>query len=144
MSIFASISEIVIDHAVPVSFEDNFKLLRRKGTFVSVGNASGPIAPFSPIKLIEKNLKFLRPSYVVVLGTVKIDTNLLGRMPNYIVTPEESSRYVTEVFDLISKGILKINIYKVYPFTAEAVQQAQKDLTGGKSTGKLVIDAREQ
>ncbi|KAK0500765.1 hypothetical protein EDD18DRAFT_1145765 [Armillaria luteobubalina] len=110
----------VFDGVGKDTFEDNFKLLRRKGTFVSVGNASGPIAPFSPLKLIEKNLKFLRPS-----------------MPNYIATPEESQRYVTE-------GILKINIYKTYPFTAEAVQQAQKDLTGGKTTGKLVIDAREQ
>ena len=26
-----------------------------------------------------------------------------------------------------------------YPFTAEGVQSAQRDLTGGKTTGKLLI-----
>lgn len=43
-------------------FDNNFKLIRRKGTIVSVGNASGPVEPFAPIRLIEKNLKLLRPT----------------------------------------------------------------------------------
>ena len=45
------------------------------------------------------------------------------------------------MFDLVDKGILKINIFKDYPFTTEGVIQAQKDLTqpGGKTTGKLLI-----
>ena len=59
---------------------------------------------------------------------------------NYLVTADEVEHYVTEVYDLIAKGVIKINIYKEYPFTAEGVQQAQKDLVGGKSTGKLIID----
>lgn len=43
------------------TFEDNFKLAARKGTIVSLGNASGVAPPFSPLKLGEKNLKFARP-----------------------------------------------------------------------------------
>jgi len=43
-------------------FEQNFKVIKRKGTFVSLGNASGMIPPFLPIKLSEKNIKFLRPT----------------------------------------------------------------------------------
>ena len=46
-------------------FDNNFKLLRRKGTLVSVGNASGVVPPFSPLKLVEKNIKLLRPSCVL-------------------------------------------------------------------------------
>lgn len=44
-----------------LSFDNNFKLIRRKGTIVSIGNASGPVPPFSPLKLAEKNVKLLRP-----------------------------------------------------------------------------------
>jgi hypothetical protein len=39
-------------------------MLKRKGTFVSLGNASGPVPPFSPLKLSAKNLKFCLPSCV--------------------------------------------------------------------------------
>ena len=48
--------------------------------------------------------------------------------------------YTTEMYELIGRGILKVNIYKEYPFTAEGVQQAQKDLVGGKTIGKLVVN----
>lgn len=44
------------------SFLDNFKLTRRKGTIVSVGNASGAVEPIAPLKLVEKNLALLRPT----------------------------------------------------------------------------------
>ncbi|KAJ7170231.1 hypothetical protein C8R46DRAFT_1091619, partial [Mycena filopes] len=44
------------------SFDSNFKMLKRKGTLVSVGNASGAVPPFAPIRLVEKNLKLLRPT----------------------------------------------------------------------------------
>lgn len=41
--------------------------------------------------------------------------------------------------DLVEKHAFRINIYKDYPFTTEGIQQAQKDLTGGKTIGKLLI-----
>jgi len=116
----------VFDGVGKDTFDNNFKLIRRKGTLVSVGNASGAVPPMAPLKLVEKNLKLLRPT-----------------MGNYIVTPEESYHYGTELFDLISKGVLKIKIHKEYKFTAEGVQQAQKDLTGGRTTGKLVINVAD-
>jgi NADPH2:quinone reductase len=40
----------------------NFDLLKRKGTLVSIRNASGPVPPFAPLKLVVKNLKFVRPA----------------------------------------------------------------------------------
>ncbi len=60
-------------------------------------------------------------------------------MSNYVYTAEEAYHYGQEVFKLVSDGTLKINIFKEYPFTAEGVQQAQRDLTGGKTVGKLLI-----
>ncbi|KAI0711294.1 NAD-P-binding protein [Earliella scabrosa] len=104
------------------TFEADFKMIRRKGTIVSVGNASGAVPPFPPLKLVEKNVRLLRPT--------------LG---NYIYTPEEGRVYNAQLWKLIADGTLKINIHGEYPFTAEGVQQAQKDLTGGKTVGKVLI-----
>jgi len=114
--------EAVFDGVGRDTFDNNFKLLKRKGTLVSFGNASGAVPPFSIFKLVEKNVKLLRP---VVM--------------NYMVTPEEGTHYSKLFFDVVSKGIVKINIFDEYPFTAEGVQQAQTDLPRGKSTGKLII-----
>jgi NADPH:quinone reductase len=60
-------------------------------------------------------------------------------MSNYISTAEEGAHYGKEVFDLVDKNELKIQIFKEYPFTTEGVQNAQRDLTGGKTNGKLLI-----
>ena len=61
------------------------------------------------------------------------------RLMNYITTPEEADLYINQLLDLINSGKLKINVHKLYPFTAEGVQQSQRDLTEGKTTGKLLI-----
>lgn len=74
-----------------------------------------------------------------------ICSNLLSnRLLNYVVTPEESDSYTTELFKLIENGTVKINVHKVYPFTAEGVKQTQRDLTGGLTTGKLVIKVADE
>jgi len=103
-------------------FDNDFKLLKRKGTLVSFGNASGAVPPLSLFTLTEKNIRLLRPSVM-----------------NYMVTPEEGTHYSKLFFDVVSKGVVKINIFHEYSFTAEGVQQAQTDLPRGKSTGKLII-----
>jgi NADPH2:quinone reductase len=60
-------------------------------------------------------------------------------MNNYCFTPGEVHSYGIKLFDLISRGIIKIHIHKEYPFTVEGVRQAQEDLAGGKTVGKLVV-----
>ncbi|KLO09276.1 NAD(P)-binding protein [Schizopora paradoxa] len=116
----------VFDGVGKDTFEGNFKILKRKGTFVSYGNASGPVPPFAPLKLTEKNLKFLRPTAI-----------------NYLVTPEESHFYTTELFKLVENGTVKINVHKMYPFTAEGARQSHIDITGKGTSGKLVVRVSE-
>ncbi len=65
-------------------------------------------------------------------------------MGNYMVTPEEAYHYSTGVFDLISKGVFKINIFKEYPFTAEAVQQAPERFDERENHRKLLIKVSEE
>ena len=52
------------DHLMVGRFESDFEILKRKGTLVSVGNASGAVPPFAPLKLVTKNLRLVRPSSV--------------------------------------------------------------------------------
>lgn len=40
-------------------------MIRRKGTLVSFGNASGVVDPVPLFKLTAKNIKLLRPTYVL-------------------------------------------------------------------------------
>ncbi|KAJ7754990.1 NAD-P-binding protein [Mycena maculata] len=114
--------DAVFDGVGKDTFDNNFKLLKRKGTLVSVGNASGAVPPFAPIRLVEKNLKLLRPT-----------------VGNYAHTPAELQHYTKWLFSLIEDGTLKIKIHKEYEFSRDGAIQAQKDLIGGKTTGKLLI-----
>jgi NADPH2:quinone reductase len=119
-------------------------MIKRKGTIVSVGNASGAVEPFSLFRLIEKNVKLLRPTWVLPLflffDIFKLTVaHVTTRMSNYVYTAEEAFYYGQEVWKLIVNGDLKINIFKEYSFTTEGVREAQRDLTEGKTTGKLLI-----
>ncbi|TFY81532.1 hypothetical protein EWM64_g2482 [Hericium alpestre] len=104
------------------TFDIDFKMIRCNGTLVSLGNSSGAVPPFSPLRLSEKNVRLLYPSLF-----------------NYLVTPEQRSYWGTKLWRLVAAGDLKINIFQDYPFTAEGVRRAQVDLTEGKTVGKLLI-----
>jgi hypothetical protein len=39
-------------------------MIKRKGTIVSFGSASGRVEPVDLVKLTEKNVKLLRPTWV--------------------------------------------------------------------------------
>ena len=60
-------------------------------------------------------------------------------MGNYTYTASEALYYSDKVWSLLGSGALKANIHKDYPFTAEGVREAQTDLIGGKTVGKLVV-----
>ncbi|KAG8899449.1 hypothetical protein FRB99_006709 [Tulasnella sp. 403] len=104
------------------TFDGNFRIARRKGTIVTYGNSSGVVPPFSPLRLVEKNLKITRP-----------------KLGNYIFTPEEIRTYTTELFSLLASGVVKLAIHEEYPFTAAGVQKSQRDISSRGTMGKLVI-----
>jgi NADPH2:quinone reductase len=55
----------------------------------------------------------------------------------YIVARNELEYYANGVLDMVKNGKLKIKIHKIYPL-AEA-RQAQEDLEGRRTTGKLLL-----
>lgn len=60
-------------------------------------------------------------------------------MANYLYTAEEINHYYPELWEAIESKALKIHVFKEYPFTAEGLVQADNDITGGKTTGKLLV-----
>ncbi|KAK4056125.1 NADPH:quinone reductase [Microbotryomycetes sp. JL221] len=112
----------VFDGVGKDTFDMDFELVRRKGTIVTLGNASGPVAPFAPLKLGPKNLKVCRP----VLN-------------QYVHTREEYQTYSKELFELLKQGVLKLSVHGEYPLTTEGIKQAQIDITSRKTSGKLLV-----
>ncbi|ORX39667.1 hypothetical protein BD324DRAFT_640883 [Kockovaella imperatae] len=115
--------QVIYDGIGKDTFEENFLLVRRLGTIALFGNASGPPPSFSPLKLSPKALKITRP-----------------QMNAMLETPEEFNDFAGHIFELYSKGAVKAYIHKTYPLTAEAVAQAQVDITSRGTTGKLIIE----
>jgi len=114
--------EGIFDGVGKDTFDDDFKIAKRKGTIVSLGNASGPVPPFSIFKLADRNLKLLRP-----------------RLFHYIHTVEELRRYSTELFELVSKGVVQPKLHGVYPFSVEGIRRTQQELSSRGTIGKLVV-----
>ncbi|CAE6450069.1 unnamed protein product [Rhizoctonia solani] len=118
--------EAIFDGVGASTWEDNFVSIRRKGTIVSYGNASGVVPPFSVLKLGAKNVKVCRP----VVG-------------NYLTEPAEFHQYSSELLELIKSGKLNIAIHAEYPFTTEGIRQTQIDITGRGTSGKLLVKVSE-
>ena len=59
-------------------------------------------------------------------------------------TPSEYFHYGKELNDLLAQKKLTVRIHHIAPFTAEGVQQAEKDLTGGKTIGKIIVKVADE
>lgn len=102
------------------TFDDDLECCRRKGTMVTFGNASGAIESVRPLDLGKKNVKLVRP-----------------RLDVYVSERDEFEQRSAELLDLVAKGVVKVDIGNEY--TIDQVGQAHDDLSGRKSTGKLIV-----
>jgi NADPH2:quinone reductase len=113
--------DVVYDGVGQATLLKGLDCLKPRGMMVAFGNASGPAAPVDLLLLSQKgSLYVTRPTLFT-----------------YIVTREELEWRTSDLFRWIEEGKLKINIDKIYPL-AEAAQ-AQADLEGRKTTGKLLL-----
>ncbi|KAG0683486.1 NADPH:quinone reductase [Pichia californica] len=110
----------VFDSIGKDTFELDLKVIKRKGTIISYGNASGAVPPLPINRLSPKNITLLRPQ-------------LFG----YVSEPEEFKHYTSELFKLIDSKQLNIDIHKVYEL--KDYPTATRDLEGRKTTGKLLL-----
>lgn len=111
---------VVFDSVGKVTFDSVLQTVRRKGSLVSFGNASGAVTGFALGRLAAKNVRLLRPTLF-----------------NYVYTREEFQAYSNELWDFIAKDNIKVHIHDVYPL--EDVVRATEDIESRKTTGKLLL-----
>ena len=113
--------EVVYDGVGQATLLKGFDCLKPRGMMVAFGNASGPAAPVDLLMLSQKgSLYVTRPTLFT-----------------YIASREDLEWRTSDIFRWIAEGKLKINIDKIYPLSEAA--QAQRDLEGRKTTGKLLL-----
>jgi NADPH2:quinone reductase len=114
-------AHVVYDSVGKDTFFASLDSLRPLGMMVSYGNASGPVPPVAPLELAKRGSLFLtRPTLF-----------------NYIARRAELERGARELFDVIGKGAVRIEIGQTYPL--EDVAQAHRDLEARRTTGSTVL-----
>ena len=112
---------VVYDSIGAATFPASLDCLQKFGLFVTYGNASGPVPPFSPGLLSQKgSLYMTRPTLF-----------------DFVRTPELLRKVANEVFAVVKNGTVKISINQRYPL-AQAVQ-AHSDLQARKTTGSILL-----
>ena len=113
---------VVYDSVGRDTFEMSLNSLARFGMFISYGNASGPVEPFSPAILATKgSLYFTRPT----VRNNLLDTNAYTQL-------------AAPLFPLVETGVLKVQVKHLYPL--EDAPQAHRDLEARKTTGSIVLE----
>lgn len=112
---------VVYDGVGATTFDGSLESLRRRGTLVLYGAASGPVPPFDPARLQGTGSTYLtRPTLV-----------------DHVVTREELLQRATNVLGWVAAGDLKLHVGRTYPLADAA--QAHADLEGRRTTGKLLL-----
>ena len=128
-NIAARVRELTGGKGVPVAYDSvgrdtymaTLDSLAPLGLFVSFGNASGPVPPFDGAILAQKgSLYFTRPTLF-----------------NYVTTPEELDAGAVELFDLITRGVVRRSEPKRFPLAQAA--DAHRALESRQTTGSLVL-----
>lgn len=113
--------DVVYDGVGAATFDGGLRLLRRRGTMVTFGNASGPVEPLSPLVLSQQGSLYLtRPTLF-----------------DHIADRQELVQRCDELFGWIADGSLEILIGSRFPL-AEAAD-AHRALEGRITTGKVLL-----
>jgi len=113
--------DVVYDSVGQDTYPGSLDCLKPRGLWVSFGQSSGPITDFNLGLLAQKGSLFAtRPTLF-----------------NYIASRKDLETTAGELFDVVQKGIVKIEVNQEYRL-ADAVQ-AHQDLEGRKTTGTTVL-----
>lgn len=113
--------DVVYDSIGKDTFPASLDCLKPRGLFVTFGNASGPIEAFNAGILAAKGSLFMtRPSLAA-----------------YTATRADLVETANDLFDVVTKGAVKINVNHTYALKDAA--QAHRDLEARKTTGSIVL-----
>jgi NADPH:quinone reductase len=113
--------DVVYDGVGKDTFPGSLDCLRRLGMFVSFGNASGPVPPFSPLLLQQKGSLFMtRPTLI-----------------HYTATRADLLDCAHDLFAVVQSGTVKVPVNQKYPL--KDARRAQEDLESRKTTGSTIL-----
>lgn len=113
--------DVVYDSIGKDTFPASLDCLKRRGMWVSFGQASGPVPEFRINLLAQKGSLFAtRPA--------------LG---DYIATRKELVATANDLFSVIAKGKVRVAVNQTYPL-AEA-ERAHRELEGRQTTGSTLL-----
>jgi NADPH:quinone reductase len=112
---------VVYDSVGKDTFMKSLDCLAPLGLLVAFGQSSGLVEPFSINILTAK-------------GSLYVTRPTLG---DYAKTPEKLRAMAKELFDVVTAGIVKIEIGQTYKL--KDVAQAHRDLEARKTTGSTVL-----
>ena len=113
--------DVVYDSVGKDTFDKSLNCIRRRGYMVLFGASSGAVPPLDPQILNAKGSLFLTRPY-------------LG---HYTADRAELSWRVTDVFNWIAAGELRVRIDKTFPLSEAA--EAHRYLEGRQSKGKILL-----
>ena len=113
--------DVVYDSVGQATFMKSLDCLRPMGMMVSFGQASGPLKPFDTGLLAQKGALFLtRPTLMI-----------------YTAKREDLLDHAKDLFDVVEKGVVKIEVRQTYPLSE--VARAHRDLEARKTAGKTLL-----
>jgi NADPH2:quinone reductase len=113
--------DVVYDSVGQATFMKSLDCLRPMGMMVSFGQSSGLVPPFDPGLLGAKGSLFLtRPSLMT-----------------YTAEREALLEHARDLFEVVKKGAVKIEIQQSYPLSEAA--RAHQDLETRKTTGSTIL-----
>ena len=111
----------VFDGVGKDTFVASFDCVRPFGMLVNYGNASGHVPPVDLLLLAKKgSLSVCRPA-----------------LSSHIGNPADMRAAATELFDLVARGVLKVEIGKTYPLKDAA--QAHRDVEARRYAGAVLL-----
>lgn len=112
---------VVYDSAGKKTFETTLDCLAPRGVFVTFGATTGAPPPIEAATLQKRgSLYYTRPT-----------------IATYIASREDLAASAAAVFDLVGKGVLKVEIRQRYPLADAA--RAHADLEAGRTSGASIL-----
>lgn len=113
--------DVVYDGVGKATFPGSLDCLKPRGMFVSFGNASGPVPPFSMLELGKRGSLFAtRPSLV-----------------DYVAKRSELLEGADTLFAAVLSGSLKVRIQRAYAL--KDAERAHRDLESRATTGSSIL-----
>lgn len=113
--------DVVYDSIGKDTFPGSLDCLKPRGLWVSFGNASGAVTGFD-------------------IGILSVKGSLYATRPTlmtYTAKREDLVANANDLFDVVKRGIVKINVNQTYPLRETA--QAHRDLEARKTTGSTIL-----